>query len=157
MFKTIQRQPLLAFLFTFFLMGCSTAPQRGPSGEKIENGVNTIVIASNKSAKEFVRELKYRALEKDFTFDKADADTFSFVTEMKNLSKKLGVRMKAYVKSVGSGSNAVVSGVYLKRKSKKHDPEKISNRSGSNRKPAWDALFDYATFDKGAKYNFIER
>lgn len=144
-------------LFSTFFFGCATAPQRSPSGEEIAPGANTIIIASKKSAQEFVRELKYRALEQDYTFDKTDADTYSFVTEMKNLSKKLSVQMKTFVKDVNGGSNAIVSGLYLKRKSKKHEPEKISNKSGSNRKPAWDALFDFATFDKGAKYNFIER
>jgi len=145
-------------LFTVsILSACASAPSRAPSGEKIAAGVNTIIIASKKSAKEFSRELKYRALEKDYTFDKTDADTYSFVTDMKNLSKKLGVTIKTFVRDVKGGSNAIVAGHYLKRKSKKHEPEKISNRDGSNRKPAWEALFEFATFDKGAKYNFIER
>ena len=149
---------IIITLFSFALLSaCASAPSRTPSGEKIATGVNTIVIASTKSAKEFSRELKYRALEKDYTFDKTDADTYSFVTEMKNLSKKLGVTIRTFVKDVKGGSNAIVHGTYLKRKSKKHEDEKISNRSGSNRKPAWDALYDFATFDKGAKYNFIER
>ena len=139
------------------LSACATVPSRTPSGEKIETGANTVVIASKKSAQEFVRELKYRALERDFTFDKTDADTFSFVTEMKPLNKKLSFQVKAFVKNVQGGSNAIIDGRYLKTKSKKKELQKISNRSGKYRKPAWDAFFNFATYDKGAKYRFIER
>jgi len=147
----------LAVVCLMTVSGCATAPSRAPSGDKIASGVNTIVIASRKSAQEFARELKYRALERDYTFDKTDADTFSFVTDLKPLSKKLSVQIKTFVKNVKGGSNAIIDGRYLKRKSKKKDLQKISNSSGANRKPAWDALFDFATFDKAAKYNFLER
>lgn len=147
----------LCVLSGIFLSGCASAPSRTPSGEKIERGVNTIVVASKKTAKQFVRELKYRALEKDFSFSSTDEDTHSFVTEVKDLSKKVGVSLKAYVKDVKGGSNAIISGNYTKFKAKGKKVFKIENRSSGLKKVTWDLLYEYGVVDPAAKYNFIER
>ena len=147
----------LCILSGLFLSGCASAPARTPSGEKIERGVNTIVVASKKTAKQFVRELKYRALEKDFSFSSTDEDTHSFVTEVKDLSKKVGVSLRAYVKDVKGGCNAIISGSYTKFKAKDKKVFKIENRSSGLKKVTWDILYEYSVVDPGAKYNFIER
>jgi len=147
----------IASLAALFLSGCASAPARTPSGERIARGVNTIVVASNKTAKQFVRELKYRALEKDFAFLSTDEDTRSFVTEVKPLSKKVGMSLKAYVRDVKGGSNAIISGTFTKFKAKDQKVFRIENRSSGMKKVTWDLLYEYAVVDPNARYNFLER
>jgi hypothetical protein len=144
-------------LAVLFLSGCASSPARTPSGERIARGVNTIVIASKKSAKDFVRQLKYRALEKDFAFESTDEDTRSFVTKVKPLSKKVGISLKAYVRDVDGGSNAIVSGSFTEFKAKGQKVSRIENRSSGVQRATWDILYDYAVADPSARYNFLER
>lgn len=152
---------ILILISFCFALSCASTPSRTLSGEEIPEGVDTIVVASKKSADDFYKELKNRAVDLDFVFKSTDSDTRLFVTEFMDLSRKSSVSLKVYVKQVKGGSNAVVSGTYLKLKKLKKGfrPQSVEHRgsSGSAVRQAWDKVYNFALGSKKWKYNFIKR
>lgn len=154
---------IIIALILILSAGCvSTAPQRMPNGSKIPTGVDTVVLASNKSAKNFYKELKQRAVQKDFYFLSKDGDTKSFVTGFYDVTKRASVQIKLYVKDVPGGANAVVTGSFMDLKKLKTRPYYRSkaityNGKGRAADHAWDSLYNYATASKKWKHTFLKR
>ncbi len=148
--------------FLIILSGCASTPYRMPDGEKIPSGADTIVLASNKSAVEFSKELKQRVVQKNFYFLKTDEDTKSFLTEFYDITKRSSVQIRVYVKDVPNGSNAVINGRFIDLKKLKKYPhwrsKKIEYRGkGKAADQAWEALHNYAVGSKKWKYTFLKR
>lgn len=133
-----------------------------PSGEKIPDGVDTVVLASAKSVNDFYIELKKRAVKRGFHFVQTDKDTHLFVTEYEDVTKRSSVQFKVYVKAVKGGSNAVYSGKYMDLKKLKSRPyfraqNIVYPGKGKAGRAGWDALHSFAVGAKKYKYTFTKR
>ncbi len=147
---------------TLLMTPLAEAKQRMPDGSKIKSGTDTVVLASNKIAKDFYRDLKQRAVQKNFYFLSTDDDTRSFATEFYDVTTRASVQLKVYVKDVPGGSNAVVTGVYKDLKKLKKYPYYrsrpiIYRGKGKGGRHAWDALYKFAAASKKWKHTFLKR
>ncbi|MGH1467331.1 MAG: hypothetical protein ACRBBP_00415 [Bdellovibrionales bacterium] len=148
--------------FLIFLSGCASTAYRMPDGEKIPSGVDTIVLASNKTALEFSKELKQRVVQKDFYFLHTDEDTKSFLTDFYDVTKRSSVQIRVYVKDVPNGSNAVINGRFIDLKKLKKYPYWRSQSieyqgKGKASRHAWEALHNYAVGSNKWKHTFLKR
>ncbi len=149
-------------LLIVLLTGCISRQHSMFNNEKIKNGINTIVLASNKTAMEFYKDLKQRALEKNFYFLKTDEDTKSFITDFYDITKKSSIQIKVYVKDVPGGSNAIINGRFIELKKLKNRPYYRSkqikfNDSRKASRQAWETMYDYGVGLKKWKYTFLKR
>ena len=149
-------------ILSFILCSCASSPHRMPSGEKIPEGVDTVVLASNKSVNEFYIELKKRAVKRGYHFVQTDKDTHLFVTEFEDTNKRTSVQFKVYIKGVKGGSNAVYSGKYIDLKKLKNKPHTRAQKivypgKGKAGRAGWEALHSFAVGAKKYKYTFTKR
>lgn len=151
----------VCLVFLMSLMGCATI-ERLPDGEQVAAGSNTIVLASNSTALSFYKELKQRAVQKNFHFLHTDEDTKSFVTDFYDVHKRASVQIRVYVKDVPGGSNAVINGKFLDLKKLKKRPwfrsQIISYRAkGKASKKAWESFHNYGIGSGKWKYTILKR
>ncbi len=148
-------------LLVVFLTGCASAQHRRLNCDKIQNGVDTIVLASSKTAVEFYKDLKQRAVEKNFYFLQTDEDTKSFKTDFYDITEKSSVQIRVYVKDVLGGSNAIINGRFMNLKKLKKHPyyrsKKIKHSDhGKAHHKAWEAMYKYALGSKKWKHIFLK-
>lgn len=151
----------LVFIFCTSLIGCASAEKMADGGS-IPSGANTIVLASSKTAVAFYKELKQRAVQKNFYFLQTDEDTKSFLTDFYDVHKRSSVQLRVYVKDVPGGSNAVINGKFLDLKKLKkhhwHRAEPISYRGkGKASRKAWDSFHNYGVGSQKWKYTMLKR
>ena len=129
---------------------------------QISKGVDTVVIALRESADSVFKKFKRRAVAQDYYLTYVDDEARVFLTNFYDLSKKMSIQIKTYVKELESGgSNVVINAKILKlkkvKKNPNHRPVRLRyKKNGEYDAEAWRAFYLYAVGSQKWKHQFIK-
>ena len=129
---------------------------------QISKGADTVVIALRESADSAFKKFKRRAVAQDYYLTYVDDEARVFLTNFYDLSKKMSIQIKTYVKELKSGgSNVVINAKILKlkkvKKNPNHRPVRLRyKKNGEYDAKAWRAFYLYAVGSQKWKHQFIK-